>query len=268
MYKCRSIHGVVILCHFAKYGFAVLGFLFCERKIWTMFIEVKNASKEYGKGENAVRALDNVCFSMEKGEIGVILGASGSGKSTLMNMIGGIDSLDSGSITVDGIEISGFNSKQLVEYRREKIGFVFQFYNLIPNLTSRENIETTKEIAANGGLDLMQVIESLDITPFANRYPSELSGGQQQRVAIARAIVKNPALLLCDELTGALDSKSAKEVLSFIEKVNKTYNTTILIITHNEEIRRFADRIIRVKDGRIVLQEKNTNKISVSELDL
>lgn len=233
-----------------------------------MFIEVNNAVKQYGQGDASVRALDNACFSMEKGEIGVILGASGSGKSTLMNMIGGIDKLDEGSITVDGVEISGYNQKQLVEYRREKIGFVFQFYNLIPNLTARENIETTKEIATNGGLDVDEVIEKLDITPFANRYPSELSGGQQQRVAIARAIVKNPALLLCDELTGALDSKSAREVLAFIEKVNKTYNTTILIITHNEEIRCFADRIIRVKDGKVVSQERNASKISVAELNL
>ena len=162
-----------------------------------MFIEVKNAVKQYLQGDASVRALDSACFSMEKGEIGVILGASGSGKSTLMNMIGGIDKLDEGSITVDGVEISGYSQKQLVEYRREKIGFVFRFYNLIPNLTARENIETTKEIATNGGIDVDEVVEKLDITPFANRYPSELSGGQQQRVAIARAIVKNPALLLC-----------------------------------------------------------------------
>ncbi len=233
-----------------------------------MFIEVKNAVKQYGNGDAAVRALDNVCFSMEKGEIGVILGASGSGKSTLMNMIGGIDKLDEGFIKVDGVEISGYSQKQLVEYRREKIGFVFQFYNLIPNLTAKENIETTKEIATNGGISVDEAIEKLDISPFANRYPAELSGGQQQRVAIARAIVKKPALLLCDELTGALDSKSAREVLAFIEKINKAYNTTVLIITHNEEIRCFADRIIRVKDGKVISNEKNASKISVSELNL
>ncbi len=233
-----------------------------------MFIEVKNAVKQYGKGDAAVHALDGASFSMEKGEIGVILGASGSGKSTLMNMLGGIDMLDSGTIIVDGVEISGYRKKQLVEYRREKIGFVFQFYNLIPSLTARENIETTIDIAVNPAIDKKELMDRLDITPFANRYPSELSGGQQQRVAIARAIAKNPALLLCDELTGALDSKSAREVLSFVEKVNQMYHTTVLIITHNETIQGFADVIIHVRDGKVTKQEKNPHKIPVSELEL
>ena len=233
-----------------------------------MFIEVKNAVKQYGKGDAAVHALDGASFSMEKGEIGVILGASGSGKSTLMNMLGGIDTLASGRIIVDGVEISGYRKKQLVEYRREKIGFVFQFYNLIPSLTARENIETTIDIAVNPAIDKKELMDRLDITPFANRYPSELSGGQQQRVAIARAIAKNPALLLCDELTGALDSKSAREVLSFVEKVNQMYHTTVLIITHNETIQGFADVIIHVRDGKVTKQEKNPHKIPVSELEL
>ncbi len=233
-----------------------------------MFIEVKNAVKQYGKGDAAVHALDGASFSMEKGEIGVILGASGSGKSTLMNMLGGIDTLDSGTIIVNGVEISGYRKKQLVEYRREKIGFVFQFYNLIPSLTARENIETTIDIAVNPAIDKKELMDRLDITPFANRYPSELSGGQQQRVAIARAIAKNPALLLCDELTGALDSKSAREVLSFVEKVNQMYHTTVLIITHNETIQGFADVIIHVRDGKVTKQEKNPHKIPVSELEL
>ncbi len=233
-----------------------------------MFIEVKNAVKQYGKGDAAVHALDGASFSMEKGEIGVILGASGSGKSTLMNMLGGIDTLDSGTIIVDGVEISGYRKKQLVEYRREKSGFVFQFYNLIPSLTARENIETTIDIAVNPAIDKKELMDRLDITPFANRYPSELSGGQQQRVAIARAIAKNPALLLCDELTGALDSKSAREVLSFVEKVNQMYHTTVLIITHNETIQGFADVIIHVRDGKVTKQEKNPHKIPVSELEL
>ncbi len=233
-----------------------------------MFIEVKNAVKQYGKGDAAVHALDGASFSMEKGEIGVILGASGSGKSTLMNMLGGIDTLDSGTIIVDGVEISGYRKKQLVEYRREKIGFVFQFYNLIPSLTARENIETTIDIAVNPAIDKKELMDRLDITPLANRYPSELSGGQQQRVAIARAIAKNPALLLCDELTGALDSKSAREVLSFVEKVNQMYHTTVLIITHNETIQGFADVIIHVRDGKVTKQEKNPHKIPVSELEL
>ncbi len=233
-----------------------------------MFIEVKDAVKQYGTGEAAVRALDGAGFSMEKGEIGVILGASGSGKSTLMNMLGGIDNLDKGSIVVDGEEISKYKKKELLEYRRKKIGFVFQFYNLIPSLTARENIETTRDISENRGINIKELMDKLDITPFANRYPSELSGGQQQRVAIARAIIKNPALLLCDELTGALDSKSAKDVLSVVEKVNSVYNTTILIITHNAEIKSVADRVIYVKDGKVVSQEKNSSKTAVADLEL
>ena len=233
-----------------------------------MFIEVKDAVKQYGTGEAAVRALDGAGFSMEKGEIGVILGASGSGKSTLMNMLGGIDDLDKGSIVVDGEEISKYKKKELLEYRRKKIGFVFQFYNLIPSLTARENIETTRDISENRGIDINELMDKLDITPFANRYPSELSGGQQQRVAIARAIIKNPALLLCDELTGALDSRSAKEVLAVVEKVNSVYNTTILIITHNAEIKSIADRVIYVKDGKAVSQEKNSRKTAVADLEL
>ncbi len=233
-----------------------------------MFVEVKNAVKQYGSGDAAVYALNGADFSLEKGEIGVILGSSGSGKSTLMNMVGGIDTLDKGTVTVDGEEISGYKKKELTEYRRSKIGFVFQFYNLIPSLTARENIETTRDISAGNGIDINDVMEKLNITSFADRYPSELSGGQQQRVAIARAIVKNPALLLCDELTGALDSRSAGEVLSVVETVNQEYNTTVLIITHNEEIKKIADRVIHVKDGKVISQETNEHKTSVSELEL
>ena len=233
-----------------------------------MFVEVKNAVKQYGSGDAAVRALDGASFSMEKGEIGVILGSSGSGKSTLMNMVGGIDTLDDGTVSIDGEEISGYKKKALTEYRRNKIGFVFQFYNLIPSLTARENIETTKDISESKSIDINTLMDKLKITSFANRYPSELSGGQQQRVAIARAIVKNPSLLLCDELTGALDSRSAGEVLSVIETVNTEYSTTVLIITHNEEIKKIADRVIRVKDGKVVSQEMNEKKLRVSELVL
>lgn len=233
-----------------------------------MFIEIKDAKKQYGSGDGAVFALDQASLSIKQGEIGVILGASGSGKSTLLNMIGGIDQLDSGSIVINGENISEYSSRKLVEYRRANIGFIFQFYNLIPNLTAKENIETTKDIAVNGSIDIQEIMDVLDITPFANRYPSELSGGQQQRVAIARAIIKKPTLLLCDELTGALDSKSAKEVLSFIEKINKEYKTTVLIITHNEKISEFADRVIVVKDGKVVSQTENSSKQSVEGLSL
>lgn len=217
-----------------------------------MFIEVKNAVKQYGKGDAAVHALDGASFSMEKGEIGVILGASGSGKSTLMNMLGGIDTLDSGTIIVDGVEISGYRKKQLVEYRREKIGFVFQFYNLIPSLTARENIETTIDIAVNPAIDKKELMDRLDITPFANRYPSELSGGQQQRVAIARAVVNEPQILLLDEPLGALDLKMRKEMQLELKAMHRELGITFIYVTHDqEEALTMSDKIVVMSEGKM-----------------
>ena len=229
-----------------------------------MFIEVSNAIKKYGEGNGTVYALNNINLSINKSEICVILGPSGSGKSTLLNMLGGLDTLEKGKIIVDKKEI---NIKELTEYRRENIGFVFQFYNLIPDLTVEENIEVVSDIASNP-LNIDEVLEALDISKYRYRFPKELSGGQQQRVAIARALIKNPKLLLCDELTGALDSKSSKTVLEFIEKVNKKFNTTIIIITHNEEISKMADRIIKIKDGKLVKNIINNEKKKVEELEL
>ena len=194
-----------------------------------MFIDIKGARKQYGSGETLVNALDGVDISLDEGKIYVILGPSGSGKSTLLNMIGGLDSLDSGTITISGRNISNANKKDLTEYRREDIGFVFQFYNLIPDLTVQENIEVVSDISKNP-MDIDEVLEALDISKYRRRFPKELSGGQQQRVAIARALIKNPKLLLCDELTGALDSKSSRSVLKFIEKVNEQFKTTIIIM--------------------------------------
>ena len=185
-----------------------------------MFIQMKNARKSYGKGENEIHALDGVELSLEKGKIYVILGPSGSGKSTMLNMLGGLDSLDEGSIMVDGREISKLKSGELTKYRKSDVGFVFQFYNLIPDLTVKENIQVVSDIAKKP-LPLDEVMQAVDIEKYRDRFPNELSGGQQQRVAIARAIIKNPKLLLCDELTGALDSKTSRSVLEFIEKVNK-----------------------------------------------
>ena len=232
-----------------------------------MFIDIKDARKHYGEGETLVNALDGVSLSLGEGSIYVILGPSGSGKSTLLNMIGGLDSLDSGEITISGRNISRSDKKKMTDYRREDVGFVFQFYNLIPDLTVQENIQVVADIAKQP-MDIEEVMKALDIDKYKNRFPKELSGGQQQRVAIARALIKNPKILLCDELTGALDSKSSRNVLKFIEKVNEQFKTTIIIITHNEAIADMADTVIRIKDGQVASCTNNGNKRSAEELEL
>ena len=232
-----------------------------------MFIQMQHAKKSYGKGESEVHALDDTELALEQGKIYVILGPSGSGKSTMLNMLGGQDSLDSGSITVDGKEISKLKSGELTKYRRSDVGFVFQFYNLIPDLTVKENIQVVSDIAKEP-LPLDEVMQAVDIEKYKDRFPNELSGGQQQRVAIARAIIKNPKLLLCDELTGALDSKTSKNVLKFVEKVNAQFGTTVAIITHNEVIAGMADGVIRIKDGKVVANIVNETKIPADKLEL
>ena len=217
-------------------------------------LKVEGINKRYQSGKSFFQALTDVNVEVEKGEIVVILGPSGSGKSTLLNAIGGIDQVDSGKISVDQEDITQFSDRQLVKYRREDIGFVFQMYNLIPNLTVYENIELTANISSQP-LSINEVIDAVGLTGMEERFPRELSGGQQQRVSIARAVVKTPKLLLCDEPTGALDSTTSKEILHLIEKVNKEYKTTVFIITHNGAIRAMANRVITLKDGRI---ESNT----------
>ena len=232
-----------------------------------MFITLKNATKKYGEGETLIYALDHANIEIDKGEICVILGPSGSGKSTLLNMLGGLDHLDEGEIIVGDRNLSDYKSNMLTDYRKEDVGFVFQFYNLIPDLTVTENIEVVSDISDNP-LNTDEVLEAMGLTKYRYRFPKELSGGQQQRVAIARAIIKNPKLLLCDELTGALDTKSSKSVLEFIEKINKLYNTTTVIITHNEAIAEMADRVIYIKDGKARKNELNPQKKSASDLML
>lgn len=232
-----------------------------------MFIRLKNAVKKYGDGESTVYALDHASLEIEEGKICVILGPSGSGKSTLLNMLGGLDTLDEGELTVAGRQVTGLNSDGRTDYRKEDVGFVFQFYNLIPDLTVEENIEVVSDISKNP-LNLDEVLEALDIAKYRRRFPKELSGGQQQRVAIARAMIKNPKLLLCDELTGALDTKSSRSVLKFVEKMNMQFGTTVVIITHNEAIANMADQVIRLKDGQIFEDQSNEQKIPAADLAL
>ena len=232
-----------------------------------MFIEGKNLVKKYGKGDATVWALNHADFQIGKGKIAVILGPSGSGKSTLLNILGGLDTADEGSITVDGERLSDMSQKTLEKYRRNDLGFVFQSYNLTPDLTALENVEMTAELTVDP-LNTAELMEKLGLGDHLHHFPKELSGGQQQRVAIARAMVKKPKLLLCDELTGALDSKSSKEVLQLIEQVNRDYGTTIVIITHNELIAGMADRVLRIKDGKVVSDTVNNAKIKAEEMEL
>lgn len=232
-----------------------------------MYITLKNGVKKYGEGESLVYALDHANVEIEEGEICVILGPSGSGKSTLLNMLGGLDSMDEGEIIIGDRNIAGYSKEKLTEYRRDDVGFVFQFYNLIPDLTVEENVEVVSDISPNP-LDINEVLEALEIDKYRYRFPKELSGGQQQRVAIARAMIKNPKILLCDELTGALDTKSSRSVLKFIEKINQQFHTTIVIITHNEAIANMADRIIYIRDGKAKENRINSAKISVDDLSL
>lgn len=232
-----------------------------------MFICLKDAVKRYGEGEAAVYALDHADLVIGKGKICVILGPSGSGKSTMLNMLGGLDTLDAGELTIEGRSLIGLTPKERTLYRKEEVGFVFQFYNLIPDLTVEENIEVVSDISESP-LDLSEVLGALELEPYRRRFPRELSGGQQQRAAIARAMIKNPGLLLCDELTGALDTHSSKNVLQFVEMMNRKYGTTVVIITHNEAIAKMADQIIRIRDGRVEESVFNEKKIPAEELEL
>lgn len=231
-----------------------------------MYLEVKNLKKSYGEGGSYIQVLKGISTGLEKGEMCVIQGTSGSGKSTFLNCIGALDIPDSGSIQVDGIEIAGMKPERLAEYRRNYLGFIFQFYNLIPNLTVRENIQVC-EYLTKSPLQMEELLEILGLTEHQNKFPSQLSGGQQQRCAIARALIKNPKLLLCDEPTGALDSKTSRDIFALLEKVNERYGTTMLIVTHNNSIKDMVHKVIRIKDGQISKEYYNEVRIPAMELE-
>jgi len=232
-----------------------------------MFIELNNIVKTFGQGDSKTTAVNGISFSIDKGEVVVLLGPSGSGKTTLLNIIGGIEIANSGSIKVADHQVDKMTDKNAIEYRREHLGYIFQSYNLIPNLSIKENIETGAYLAKSP-LNVDELIKDLGLEKHANKLPAFLSGGQQQRTAIGRAVAKNPDLLLCDEPTGALDSQTSKEILMLLEKVNKKYGTTILMVTHNELISQMASRVIRLKDGQIIEDSINNNIISAEALEL
>ncbi len=231
-----------------------------------MYLEVKDLKKSYGAGEGYVQVLRGITTGVEQGDMCVIQGTSGSGKSTLLNCIGGLDTIDSGSVIVDGKEIAGLSQTSLSEYRRDNLGYIFQFYNLVPNLTVRENIQVCEYLTENP-LDMEELLETLGLTAHQNKFPSQLSGGQQQRCAIARALIKNPKLLLCDEPTGALDSKTSQDILVLLEKINEKYGTTMLIVTHNNSIKDMVHKVIRIKDGQISREYYNETRVPAAELE-
>ncbi len=231
-----------------------------------MYIQVKDVKKSYGTDSSYVQVLKGISTEIEKGQMCVIQGTSGSGKSTLLNCIGGLDTMDSGSVRIDGKEIFGLKPNALSDYRRDNLGFIFQFYNLVPNLTVEENIEVCRYISENP-LDMDELLDTLGLTEHRKKFPQQLSGGQQQRCAIARALIKNPKLLLCDEPTGALDSKTSRDILILLEKINEKYGTTMLIVTHNNAIKSMVHKVIFVKDGLITKEYLNETRIPAAQLE-
>lgn len=231
-----------------------------------MFVELKNVEKSYGQGENRVNVLKGINLSIKKGEFCVLLGPSGSGKSTLLNIIGGIDHADSGEIYIGGDKMTGLSEKNLTLYRRNHLGYIFQMYNLIPNLTVEENIEVGAYLS-DSPLDLDELLHTLGLYEHRRKLPNRLSGGQQQRCAIGRAIIKNPDILLCDEPTGALDYNTSKEILKLIETVNQKYGNTVIMVTHNDAIKNMADRVVRIRDGRVLSDKLNEIKVSAEDLE-
>lgn len=230
------------------------------------YIKFDNVIKSYGTGNAQINALSGVSFEIEQGEFCILLGSSGAGKTTLLNMLGGMDTITSGTITFDGRDISALSKRELIEYRRHDVGFVFQFYNLISNLTALENVEIAAQLCKNP-IPAKEAIDMVGLTERAGNFPAQLSGGEQQRVAIARALAKNPRLLLCDEPTGALDYVTGKAVLKLLYDLSREQNTTVIIITHNQAIAPMADRIIRIKSGKIQSNELNRHVIPIDEIE-
>ncbi|MBQ9690629.1 MAG: ABC transporter ATP-binding protein [Eggerthellaceae bacterium] len=230
------------------------------------YIKVSGLCKAYGTQDNKIEVLKNIETTINKGEICVLLGPSGSGKSTFLNLVGALESCDSGSIEVNNQDITKLKDKETVSYRRKELGFVFQFYNLVPDLTIRENIEVTAHLSKNP-LSIDDLLHDLGLWEQRNKFPHQVSGGQQQRCAIGRALVKAPGLLLCDEPTGALDYETSKEILALMERVNKEYSCTIIIVTHNDALKHMAHRILRLHDGSIVADEINTNIVAAKDLE-
>lgn len=231
-----------------------------------MFLEIRDLKKSYGEGNNRVDVLKGINFEVGKGEICVLLGPSGSGKSTLLNIIGGIDNADGGYVAIDGEKTANMNEKVLTAYRRKHLGYVFQMYNLIPNLNVKENIEVGAYLS-DRPLDIDDLLHTLGLYEHRHKLPGQLSGGQQQRTSIGRAIVKNPDILLCDEPTGALDYSTSKEILKLIEDVNHKYGNTVIMVTHNDAIKNMADRVIKLRDGAIRKDYRNETKIPAQDLD-
>ena len=231
-----------------------------------MFLEIKGIKKSFGAGESYVDVLKGIDLEIEKGEFCVLLGPSGSGKSTLLNIIGGIDAADEGDICIEGERMADMKEKKLTAYRRKHLGYIFQMYNLIPNLTVRENIEVGAYLS-DKPLDVDELLHTLGLYDHRGKLPNQLSGGQQQRTAIGRAIVKNPDILLCDEPTGALDYQTSKDILKLIETVNQKYGNTVIMVTHNDAIRLMADRVVRLRDGAIRSNETNAVKVPAQDLE-
>lgn len=231
-----------------------------------MFLQIRNIKKGFGKGDSRVEVLKGIDLEIEKGEFCVLLGPSGSGKSTLLNIIGGIDSADEGDICIRGEHMSDMNEKKLTAYRRKHLGYIFQMYNLIPNLTVRENIEVGAYLSSRP-LNVDELLHTLGLYEHRHKLPNQLSGGQQQRTSIGRAIVKNPDILLCDEPTGALDYQTSKDILKLIETVNLKYGNTVIMVTHNDAIKDMADRVIRLRDGMIRKNYENGHRVPAEELE-